>query len=934
MKGKIKLLHSLRLFFISLLICLVVSIIIFQIINRYQEFNTRADKMRTDYVEQQKQIIKREVERVVETIQHQKSLSEKKAAAKAKQRVYEAYSLAKHLYQQYQNTKSMREIQTMIKEALRPIRFDQGQGYYFINQFSGIPILIADRPELEGKTLLEHQDTQGRYIIQDMIKIVQQFSEGFYHYTWTKPNTTKKQEFAKITFVKHFEPYDWFIGTGVYVSDIEAQIQTELLEEIGKIRYGKNGYLFVDDWEGVVLMHGTQPQLIGKNIWNFEDSKGVKVVQHLIAASQTEAGDFVYYSWKKPDTGEERAKVSFSMGIPDWQWMIGTGVYIDDIEKEISQLQIELNQNLKREIRNTLFITSAILIIFILFLNLFYRYLRNDFSLFISFFNQAANLDQEIDRKALWFHELAEMANYANQMLRDKRKAQQKLQHHRDHLEVEVTKRTHWLKEKTTQLEQAKEIAEAANQAKSLFLANMSHELRTPLNAILGFAQIMHRSQTLSQEHQENINIINRSGEYLLSLINDVLDMSKIEAGKITLDETNIDLYRLLDEIQDLFYLRAESKQLQLDIERDDNVPRYLCTDGKKLRQVLINLLGNALKFTQEGGIYLYVNDITSPLSKETMKEAILEFQVRDTGAGIAENEMDKLFEAFTQTATGIASQEGTGLGLPISRKFVQLMGGDISVQSKVGEGTTFTFSIHTQIANAADFDSEQSVFRQIIALEPNQPRYRILIVDDKKDNRQLLIKLLNPFGFELQEVTNGQEAIEMAENWQPHFIWMDIRMPVLDGLQATQQIKASYKGKEIVIVALTASSQDEEREQILSAGCDDFLRKPFREFDLFELMHKHIGVRYIYEDIESTTTETTIKLHSEHFAILPPDLLFQLKQASCVGDPQVVDDLIEKIYNYDTGLANALSQLANDFRYDEILTLTQSQESINPQTK
>jgi serine phosphatase RsbU (regulator of sigma subunit) len=477
MKGKIKLLHSLRLFFISLLICLVASIITFQIINRYQAFNARADKMRADYVEQQKQMIKREVERIVETIQHKKSLSEKKAAAKAKQRVYEAYDIAKHLYQQYKNTKSTPEIQTMIRETLRSIRFDHGLGYYFINQFSGIFILIADRPELEGQPLLDYQDTQGRYIIQDMIKIVQQSSEGFYRYTWTKPNTNKQQEFAKITFIKHFEPYDWFIGTGVYVSDIEAQIQTELLEEIGKIRYGKNGYLFVDDWEGVVLVHGTQPQLIGKNIWNFEDSKGVKVVQNLIAASKTKTGDFVYYSWKKPDTGEERAKISFSMGIPDWQWMIGTGVYIDDIEKEIAQLQIELDQQLTREIRNTLFITSAILIIFILFLNLFYRSLRDDFSLFVSFFNQAANLDQEIDRKALWFNELVEMANYANQMLRDKRKAQRKLQQHRDHLEVEVAERTQWLKEKTLQLEQAnEEITQLNEQLKSENL-RMSAEL-------------------------------------------------------------------------------------------------------------------------------------------------------------------------------------------------------------------------------------------------------------------------------------------------------------------------------------------------------------------------------------------------------------------------------------------------------------------------
>ncbi|OQY45051.1 MAG: hypothetical protein B6247_29420 [Candidatus Parabeggiatoa sp. nov. 2] len=373
-----------------------------------------------------------------------------------------------------------------------------------------------------------------------------------------------------------------------------------------------------------------------------------------------------------------------------------------------------------------------------------------------------------------------------------------------NNLEQKVTERTYELAQRTDELEKevverqrAEEAAKVANQAKSTFLANMSHELRTPLNAILGFAQIMQRSRTLPQEHQNNVGIINRSGEYLLSLINDVLDMSKIEAGKITLDEQNVDLYRLLDEVHDLFYLRASSKHLQFGIERSDNVPRYICTDGKKLRQVLINLIGNALKFTQEGGIYLHVESQRPKSPQPVVKagllekgaidsqEVILEFRVEDTGAGIAEDEIDKLFEAFTQTATGRASQQGTGLGLPISRQFVQLMGGDISVQSQVGKGTVFQFGIRAQVVSSAELAYKGGpTTRQVIALEPNQPRYRILIADDKWDNRQLLIQRLNPFGFELREASNGQEAINICDEWQPHLIWMDIRMPVMDGLQ------------------------------------------------------------------------------------------------------------------------------------------------------
>ena len=507
-----------------------------------------------------------------------------------------------------------------------------------------------------------------------------------------------------------------------------------------------------------------------------------------------------------------------------------------------------------------------------------------------------------------------------------------------NNLEQKVTERTYELQQEIKERQRAEEAAKTANQAKSTFLANMSHELRTPLNAILGFAQIMHRSRSLPPEHQDNVNIINRSGEYLLSLINDVLDMSKIEAGKITLDEQNFDLHQLLDEIHDLFYLRAESKHLQFGIERGDEVPRYIHSDGKKLRQVIINLIGNALKFTQEGGIYLYVKSqlpkYPQPVVKGGLlekgaidsKEVILEFRVEDTGPGIAEDEIDQLFEAFTQTATGRASQQGTGLGLPISRQFVQLMGGDISVHSEVSKGTVFQFSIRAQVVSEAELAYEGGpTTRQVIALEPNQPRYRILIVDDKRDNRQLLIQLLNPFGFELREASNGQEAINICDEWQPHLIWMDIRMSVMDGLQATLKIKATPNGKEIAIVALTASTLSEDRSQVLAAGCDDFLRKPFKEADIFELMHKHIGVRYIYEDVKEPVSDEAAAqevLTPETLATLPDDLLTQMHQAALDLDIELMQDYIIQVQKQNEPLANALLQLANQFQYERLLDL------------
>ena len=459
----------------------------------------------------------------------------------------------------------------------------------------------------------------------------------------------------------------------------------------------------------------------------------------------------------------------------------------------------------------------------------------------------------------------------------------------------------------------AKQKAFDANEAKSTFLANMSHELRSPLNAVLGFAQIMQRSDNLPLDHLENVGIINRSGEYLLSLINDVLDMSKIEAGKITLDEQSFDFHQLLDDIHDLFDLRVQNKGLHFLIERL-NLPQYIFTDGKKLRQVLINLLGNAVKFTQEGGISFRI--VTEA---EDQQKCMLTFSVKDSGAGIADHEVDQLFEAFGQTASGRAALEGTGLGLPISRKFVQLMGGDIAVNSELGRGTTFEFSIRVPVVSALDSCDVAFNQHKIIALEPGQPHYRILIVDDLLENRQLLIKLLNPFGFEIRDVSNGLEAVNLCKTWPPQFIWMDVRMPVMDGLEATAKIKALPDGNKIVIVALTASTLDEEKICILTAGCDDFLAKPFKEVDVFALMNKHIGVRYVYEmPPEPIEQELTLENLSQEMLInIPNELMEQMLEALLCADRAWMQDLTKQVRLNDAGIADSLSKLIKNYQYD-----------------
>ena len=468
-------------------------------------------------------------------------------------------------------------------------------------------------------------------------------------------------------------------------------------------------------------------------------------------------------------------------------------------------------------------------------------------------------------------------------------------------------------------LQKAKESAEAANRAKSTFLANMSHELRSPLNTILGFTELIKPSVNLTPEQQHSLGIIYRSGEHLLSLINDILDLSKIESGKIVLNPVDFNLTQMLWELQEMFHLKADQQNLHLDWILSEEIPQWVHGDRVKLRQVLINLIGNAIKFTQQGTVQLQV-------SGDRVKEKLLlSFAVSDTGVGMTPQEVDRIFEPFVQGNAGIASSEGTGLGLAISHKYVQLLGGDISVTSELGKGTTFQFTIAFTPIPDTNVEATTPTPR-VISLKPTHPPYRILVVDDRESDRQLLVKMLSKVGFDVAQSSNGKDAIVKWEQWEPHLIFMDMRMPFMDGYNATKKIKSTAKGKNTIIIAITANIFADKPSLILSFGGDDIIYKPIQSGIIFDKLSKHLSLDYVYQEIRNDRGDYDLQknLTSAEFILalskLPKSLIIELEKATLMVEQSLLVPLLDQIYYYDNELTKTIQNHLDNLEHYKIL--------------
>jgi PAS domain S-box-containing protein len=908
-----------KVFLVSLLAIslLLISILgIFWVHQEKQKFDQESKQIQDDFFRIQEKTLQHETQTLINYIENEREQTQNTLKKDINSRVYEAHSIATNIYNSCKNQLSENQIKKLIIDALRSVRFNNGSGFFYINSLTGVVQMDPENLNWEGQNKLLLKDVFGVPIIKNEIKIAKTQGEGYSNYSWQEDEGQKIH--SKISFIKIFKPFNWYIGCTQYVENYRLGIQNKILNKITDMRFDESFSIAVFSYNGTCLAH-TQKDLIGKNLWNIEDKKGVKVVQELITRGTDKDGGFVRYVDPFKDGNlESCTKLMYAKTYKDWQWVIGSGIHIQELTESIKNKRNELKANMIEYFIKAGLIFLLTILIIITFTRFVLKISKSGLEILTQFYRNAATDSHIIDISKLHFKEFKIIGEHANAMIIKRKSIEHQLNIETAYFEqlfenspeaiaitdnqskgIKINKQFTTLfgytkedlkgvvidslladetkqgeanslnyltakgqlveietvrkckdgrlidvsimgnpievnseqiaifgiyrditerKEYEKHLTEAKNKAEESDKLKSAFLANMSHEIRTPMNHILGFTEIMTSQEVDESERQEYGALIKQSGHNLLQLINDIIDLSKIECKqiKLTLCETPVNI--ILSELYEKYYNHKNKNnkahlilKIQKTLSDEDSI---IYTDPQRLKQLLSNVIDNAIKFTNEGFV---------ELGYHLIDQNKIEFFVKDTGIGIPKQSIEHIFKSFRQMDESDNRQySGTGLGLTISNRLAEILDGNIRVESEENLGTCFFITL--------PYRRVKSQIKKIEVIEKKDYNWagkNILVVDDEKTNFSFFKASLAQTKADLLWAKNGIEAIAICQTTAIDLILMDIQMPVMNGYDATKEIK-SFNSR-IPIIGQTAFFQKEYKQKVLAAGCDDYLSKPIR---------------------------------------------------------------------------------------------------------
>ena len=743
----------------------------------YIQFSRDSNQLEAKNLSSHKTILQREVSRVEELINFERSKLDSLIRKNIKDRVYEAHAVATALYNKYKNTKTRKEIESIIIESLRPQRFFDNRGYFYAISLDGIAKLSPSIPHIEGTNVLPFKTNKGDYYVKKLINIAKNIGEGFYDYTWIKPD--EDGTFDKISFVKHFEPFDWLIGTGDYVDDVEQQIQKNILEQIGKIRFGKEGYIFVVDYDGTVKMNAGQPSIMGKNILHITDANGVAVAAEVIKLVQDPLWDgYFQYHWEKRTTLKIAPKIAYHKTVPEWRWYYGTGSYTDDRNTEITRQREKLKSRLLLHLF-LIITTIAITIGILLFLSKQRGYeLNNDVSRLLTFFKSLPIKSNSIDTNDLKYDEFKKLAQSANAMLdKQKNNEKQRLQYEEQILQ----------NQKMTAINQ--------------LVGGIAHDFNNLLGVILGYGELLEMKINDDEKLKGYAHQINTAGKRGAKITTKLLSLSRSSHA----EKEKCDINSLLREEED-FIKKSLTAKIALILHLKDKLWSVLI-DKSDFEDVILNLCINAMHAMHEGQQDSEIIIKTDHIQINNQEEQIYNLEpgdyvcisVSDNGVGMDAETKERIFEPFYTTR-----ETGHGLGLSQVYSFVKHSNGTILVQSTKGAGTKFEILIPRDLTPHNITTNRDSVKHLDV-----KGHETILVVDDESALRALTAEILSEEGYRVLQAENGIKALLILEQEKVDLVLSDIIMPIMDGNALAEKIRAIYPNIKIQLVSGYTKAED-----------------------------------------------------------------------------------------------------------------------------